>query len=249
MIFTEKRLFLKISLAFCLIQLILYIPIHITYTGEMLSIPATLAVIIGALTAALSDIAAFALPVFAALVLFLSYAYNGFWHALPRVFAFSLPYIIGALPENYLAYLAYFDSAGALFFSVIITLLIVLAVSAQILALLGIMCFFFKMPKVNRFEKKTLLPILESDPFDFSKPLAKGLFFTVLVQFLLSFIRETVSTVNYIIDNEGTYMTSELITVVLSYLFLALELFVTYVVVYKIKNVLVEKRVAERSSE
>lgn len=249
MIFKEKRLFLKSSLIFCLIQLILYIPIHITYTGGMESIPPTLAVIIGALTAALSDFAAFALPVFAALVLFLSYAYNGFWHALPRVFAFSLPYVIGALPENYLIYLAYFDSAGALFFSVVITVFIVLAVSAQILALLGIICFFFKMPKVQRFEKETLLPILEEDAFDFSKPFAKGLFFAVLAQFLLSFIIETVSTVNYIADNAGTYMTSELITVVLSYLFLALELFITYVAAYKIKNVLLQKRLAEKSAE
>ena len=241
--FTEKRLFLKSGLIYALIQIILYIPIHLTYTGGFENAPEFLTLSVGILSSALSEFAYFSLPIFAAVILFVSYAHKGFMHALPRALVFSLPYFISALPEYYLIYLKAFDSSGAIFFSFVISLLIVFAVTAQILALVGIICFFVRFPKSDRFEKKALEPLCITDMSDFSKPFAKGLLFAVLAQFLISFITEVVTVVTYIIENSGTYRTSELITIVLTFLFIALELLLTYIFAFKLKNKLIENRV------
>ena len=66
--FTEKRLFLKSGLLYALIQIILYIPIHLTYTGGFENAPEFLTLSVGILSSALSEFAYFSLPIFAAVI-------------------------------------------------------------------------------------------------------------------------------------------------------------------------------------
>ncbi len=243
--FIEKRLFLKSGLIFCAIQALLYIPVHLSYTGVISEDGGTAAVIFGALTSALSELAAFALPVIAGMILFLSYAYKGAPHAIPRVFFFSLPYLVCSVPANYLNYLAWFDTSGAIFFSFLISLFVLITVTAQMLALFGVICFFFRLPKEKRFDRSSLSPIESEDMFDFSNPLSKGIFGAVIVQFVITLVPELIETVTYFIERSGTYRTGELFTIVFTYLFMAAEILITYIVAYKLKNRIVYERLAE----
>ncbi len=246
--FTEKRLFLKSGLVFCLIQAILYIPVHMSYLSSFENWSLTGVVVFGAVASALSDLASFILPVIAATIIFISFAYKGAFHAIPKVLIFSLPYIISSVPEYYLMFLSAFDSPGALFFSGIYSLIIFAAVTAQMLALFGVICFFFRLPKDARFDKKTLSPLEDTDMFDFSNRFAKGLFGAVFVQFLISLIPEIISTVSYIIDNEGTYRIGEILTIVFTFLFVTLEMGLAYVIAYKLKSKLIYERLVNEDA-
>ncbi len=244
--FTEKRLFLNLGLIFCAIQALLYVPVHLAYTG-VFSEESILTVIIGAFTSALTEFAAFLLPLAAAAVIFISYAYGGLAHALPRVLFFSVPYLLCAVPSNYLTYLSIFDTSGALFFSLLISLFIVFAVTVQMLALFGVICFFYRMPKEERFGEKALSALKSADMFDFSNPFAKGLFGAVAVQFVLSLIPEIIETVTYFINRSGAYRTEELFTIIFTYLFMALEILLAYILVYKVKDKLIYERLMENN--
>ena len=89
------------------------------------------------------------------------------------------------------------------------------------------------------------MPLEEENSFDFSKPLAKGFFAAAFVQFLITFIPSVVDTVSYIIDKKGTYRFNELITIVLTFLFITLELVLAYTAVYKMKNKLIYERLLD----
>ncbi len=244
--FDSKRLFLKYGLIFALIEFLLYIPVHISYMDFFADAGTGFQTFWGILISLTSEVALFALPVFGALLLFIYYVYNGFARTLPRVFAFSLPYAIGSIPENYLVYLKMFDSEGALFFSAVLTLGIILIVTVQMLALFGIICFFVKLPReAERFSKKAVGIIECEDYTDFSKPFAKGLFAATFVQFLITFIPEAVSTVEYIIEKSGTYRTNEIVTIVLTLFFIIAELVFVYIFAYKFKNRLLDERLYE----
>ncbi len=240
--FVEKQLFLRSGLVFCVIQALLYIPIHLSYTGAVSSDGGVAAIVFGAVCSALSELAAFLLPIIAATILFLSYAYSGLAHALPRVFFFSLPYLLCSIPSNYLSYLALFDTAGALFFSLLVSLFVLISVSAQILALFGVICFFYRFPRESRFDKKTLAEIEERDMFNFSNPLAKGIFGAVILQFIFTLVPEVIEAFTYFIEESGTYRINELFTIVFTFLFTALEILVAYITAYKLKNKIIYER-------
>ncbi len=242
--FIEKRLFLKSGLIFCLIQIILYVPIHLSYTDALNGLGGG-AVVIGALSSALSELASFILPLAAACILFVSYAFRGAFHAIPRVLVFSLPYILGTAPEYYLVFLQAFDSLGALFFAVIYSLIIFAAVTAQMLLLFGIICFFFRFPQKDRFGRRALEPLCKEDMFDFSEPFAKGLFAAVLVQFAVALVPEIIDTVKFIVNNRGTILISEILTILFTFVFIVFEMIVSYIFVYKLKNKLLYERLSE----
>lgn len=243
--FIERRLFLPCAGIFSIIQILLYVPQHLSYTDALSDLSDTAAVIIGALTSALTNFASFALPVFAAMLLFVSYAYRGLAHALPRVFFFSLPYLLGTVPKYYIYFLSYFDSLGAFFFSAFYSLVIVLIITVQILALFGIICFFFRLKGEPRFGRTLLMPLEGEDAFDLSNPFAKGLFFATLVQFIITLIPEIKETVSYIGESKGSYRPLEIFTVVMTFLFILLEMLVSYIGTFKLKNKLLRERLID----
>lgn len=243
--FIERHLFLHCSLAFCIIQALLYIPQHLAYTGAVADLSDGVAVALGAITSALTNFASFALPVFAAAVLFISYAYRGLAHALPRVLFFSVPYIVGTVPQYYINFLSYFDSYGAIFFSLVYSALIVLMITAQMLALFGVICFFFRLNGEARFDRATLAPLEAKDALDISDPFAKGLFAAVLLQFTITVIPEIKDTVSFIIEGKGTYGAMEILTVMMTFLFILSEMLITYILTFKLKDKLIRERLIE----
>ena len=230
--FNEKRLFLKLGLLYAAIHLILYLPVHISYQDFFADAPAGVQLALGIAVSVLSEAASFVLPLLAAAVLFISYAYRGLSHALPRVLLLSLPY--------------YTDSAGAILTSVLLSLLTVIIITLEMLALFGVICFFCRLPKEQRAESRELLSLEKNEMFNFSLPFTKGLFAASLTVFAVRFITEAFSTVSYIISDAGSYRARELMTIVFTYLFITALFALSYIITYKIKSLLIESRLKKK---
>ena len=244
--FNEKRLFLKLGLLYAAIHLILYLPVHISYQDFFADAPAGVQLALGIAVSVMSEAVSFILPLIAAAVLFISYAYRGLSHALPRVLLLSLPYIVSLLPDNYLKYLYYTDSAGAILTSVLLSLLTVIIITLEMLALFGVICFFCRLPKEQRAESRELSSLAKNEMFNFSLPFTKGLFAASLTVFAVRFITEAFSTVSYIISDAGSYRARELMTIVFTYLFITALFALSYIITYKIKSLLIESRLKKK---
>ena len=235
--FNERRLFLKLGLIFAAIHLVLYLPVHISYQEFFGDAGAGLQLALGIAVSFLGEVANFILPIVAATVIFISYAYNGAAHAMPRVLFSALPYLVSAVPENYLKYLAYTDSVGAIGFSLLISLFTVLIFSVEVLALFGVMCIFCRVREGNGFSS------LEADAmFDFSLPFTRAQLFSCVTVFAIRFITEAVSTVSYIVAVAGAYRMREILTIVFTFLFITLLFVLSYVLAYRVKEKLLDNR-------
>lgn len=243
--FFEKGLFLKLGLTFSLIHVLLYLPVHLAYQDFVSDADKWVQIALGVWVSFAAEIASFVLPLVASAVLFISYAYKGAAHALLRVFVFALPYFISALPENYLTFLNYFDSKGAVFFALLFAVITVISVAAEILVLFGVIAFFYRFPKDKRFDAKVTLELEVGETFDFSNRFAKGALMASLLIFAVKLITEIVSTVSYIVDARGNFMTDEIVTVIATYVFLAAAWVVSYVITFKAKKRIIEYRLDE----
>lgn len=245
----DKKLFIKLSLIYALIHLCLYIPVHITYQEWFSTAPAGVKTAFGIIISLLSEVARFALPVFAATVIYISYIYGSFTRSVLRILFFSLPYLISFFPENYILNLSVTDSVGALLASLGSSLLSVFIVSLEVFVLFGIMYFFSRPPKIDRQSSSAAISISENAMFDFSVPFTKSLFMASLLRFVISLISVIADTVSYAVKYAGGYRTSEILTIVFTFVFTVVLWIATYTVVYELKCVLIKKRLVPEAEE
>ena len=140
-----------------------------------------------------------------------------------------------SLPYYYVYYVSdVFNSAEALMLSLLVSFLFLAFFFLQtFVCILILKCIENRNQKQIEDRKYAKL-------FDFDDHTNFGIILTVIFVFVISFIREGASTVQYLVQNLGSYRTKEIITIVLSYLILFLFAFIHYLIITLLKNKLVK---------
>lgn len=244
MCFNERRLFLKLGLIYAAIHLFLYIPMHVSYQEFFTGVPTGVQIALGIAISVLAEIVNFALPILSASVLFISAAYRGVGHALLHTWIFALPCLVSAVPENYLKYLYYTDSAGAIVASLIFSVLTALIIALEILVLFSVMYLSVRKKGEGGGISHVCASIENDEIFNFSAPFTKALFSACLVAFAVRFVSEGIDTVSYLISEVGAYRAREALTIVFTFIFITLLFLGTYVAAYKLKSNLLKNRLS-----
>ena len=83
----------------------------------------------------------------------------------------------------------------------------------------------------------------QSGVFDFSNALCAGLFATAFIQFLVCFVQEAITTVDYLKSYAGNYRAGEILYMIFSFLFIFASMLLTHMINYKLATALREKEV------
>lgn len=179
-----------------------------------------------------SEIVYLFLPLLTAALLIKPYADGGFPKSLILAIPISLAEIIYILPYRLfeLAYQGY-EIGETLFFSIIITLITLMLNYLRLLLLLSIIIFLTRLfAKSQKQKASAFAPSLEDkDPFDFSRPLTKGIFGASLTVFAFALISEIIDTVNFLLVYSGNYRMSEVLYMLFRYVFILAVLITSHV--------------------
>ena len=214
----------------------------------------------------LTKLIEFALPVALSTLLIKLYYIGGLKKALISAIYFSLPRAVYLLPYYYLYHIAFgYDSIESLGLSALVSVFGV-AVNWAVSVLLFLFARFLATrtitkvlvlelpPKVqknitpyikselkNRAEEKLLALDIPDAPFNFEHPITRGLFGAAFLGFAIGFLREVIDTISYLVDYAGYYRTDEIIYIMVCYLFLLTELFITHIITHFIFKKLFDK--------
>ncbi len=83
----------------------------------------------------------------------------------------------------------------------------------------------------------------QSGVFDFSNALCAGLFAPAFIQFLVYFVQETITTVDYLKSFVGNYRAGEILYMIFSFLFIFASMLVTHVINCRLATALREEEV------
>lgn len=194
-----------------------------------------------------SEITYMLLPLVTVALIITPYAKCGVGKALLCAIPFSLTEILYLFPYRAfeLAYSGY-EITETILFSVFITLITVILNYIKAALLLFIIIFltriFAKLQRVKKYSLESALT--DKDPFDFSKPLTKGIFGASLTVFAFAVISEIIDTVSFLYNYSGTYRTTEIIYMLFRYVFILGMLIISHVTAHYVK-----RKVAQKSAE
>ena len=219
----------------------------------------------------ITKFAEFAIPVVSATLLFGLLIERGTKSAVKGALVLALPRIIYLLPYYYLYHIAFgYDSIESILLSALVTVFGVAITFATILLLLLLARFLAskacmkpiaeklppKMQKDMTMETRTQLKKeaeksmstlgIPDTALDFSHPITLGIFSASFAGFCLNFLVEFFDTVTYLLDYAGYYRIEEIIYIVVCYLFLLAEFFVTNWIAHLIwKRICSERKIDE----
>ena len=167
------------------------------------------------------------LPVFTAVLIFFSYTFASKKRAFVHAIALTLTRLIYFAPFYYVYYMnSGYDTADSL---------ILLALHSFILLLLlygeSVILFLFMVFIAKKFDRENRVPneklLAENSPFDFGKPMTRAIFFASLIRFLVNLAEEIYDTTLFLIEYGDTLKVSEIVYMVISYLFIMATLLIT----------------------
>ena len=148
----------------------------------------------------------------------------------------SLSRLIYSIPYYYIYYVSdVFNSAESLLLASLVSLIFLLFFFLQ-----TFVCVLI-INGVERRASKVFEERQRSKIFNVDDHINFGIILSVLLVFVIFFAREAISTVQYLIENKGTYRTDEILSIVGAYLVLFLFAFLNYVLVSFIKNALLKQ--------
>ena len=83
------------------------------------------------------------------------------------------------------------------------------------------------------------------DAFDFSNALCAGLFALPFTQFIIYFVQEIITTIQYLMDFVGSYRIEEIIYMIVSFLFIFASMFATHIINCKLGKTLKENKTVD----
>lgn len=164
----------------------------------------------------------FALPIFAAAIM-LTHAQT-MKRALLSALLLSLPRLVYTIPYYYLDYVYdIYDSKEAILLSLATSAAVILFVSLKTYIFYAVMRFFIKRAGIDA-------PTFPIKPFDLERPEAFGILAASLTAFLVSLGFEIYDTVVFFIEAGTRYRTSEILSIVGSYVFLIAAFILTHAI-------------------
>lgn len=177
-------------------------------------------------------------PIISALAIFVTYAKSSVGKSLLYTVFFTLPWLIYLFPYN-----AYKYAYGGLVIEEVLLyasletlfVLAMLFLVTLLLALIMIATSYASIKlKKKPFNRAAILS--GSDPLDFSTPSAIGIFSGCSVIFLYNLVNEIVDTVQFIEYANGVYQNSEIIYIIIKYVFILGMLLFSYFTAHKLKK-------------
>ena len=174
-------------------------------------------------------------PVISATMIFLTRE-NGTKNKLLPSFIFSLPRLLYSVPYYYVYFVSdVFDSGEAIALAFLISILFVFVSFLQIFVCSMIINYIENRAGKNLEDRQS------SKLFNLDDHLNFGIVMSVIFVFIIFFVRECVSTVQYLIDNAPGYRAEEIVTIVCSFLLIFVFAFTHYVITVAIKNKFLKK--------
>lgn len=235
---TKKNKFTLIFLAIAsganiLRFLLYYISTYVTENAAMVYI-----------SSYFSEITYILLPLVTAALIIIPYAKHGIGRALLCAIPFSLTEILYLFPYRAfeLAYSGY-EITETLLFSFVITLITAILNYIKTALLLFIIIFLTRIFAKSQGSKKYSLEsaLADKDPFDFSKPLTRGIFGASLTVFAFTTVSEIIDTVSFLLNYSGTYRAGEVIYMLFRYIFILAMLIISHAAAHYAKRKATEK--------
>ena len=169
-------------------------------------------------------------PVISATMIFLTRK-NGIKNKLLPSFILSLPRLLYSVPYYYVYFVSdVFDSGEAIALAFSISILFVSVSFLQIFVCNIIINYIENRGSKSADDRQA------SKPFNLDDHLNFGIAMSVFFVFIIFFVRECVSTVQYLIDNAPGYRPEEIVTIVCAFLLLFVFSFIHYVIASAVKN-------------
>ncbi len=165
---------------------------------------------------------------------------------------YSVISFLYVLPKAYVEYMYQgYTSTDAVFYAFVQGLLnaVILYVYTLLLLLLILFLIMKFAKEKTLFSEKAKLSLSSSSPFDFNSPLSSAMFVAAVPGFIYSFIIEVVDTAKYITRYDGGYRGSEIVYIVIRYLFILLTLILTEVAIFALKRACTDRFFAGERNE
>lgn len=172
-------------------------------------------------------------------------AYSSVLHfKLPLLHAlmYSLAWLITSFAEYFIEHsYAGYTLPSALLFSFVWGLLMAVAMYAELVVLFFIIIFASRIFASRRLGGTLVLDehISKDRPFDFSDPIAVGVFSASTALFLWNLGMEIANTVNFILECAGLYTVSEIFYILFRYVFILGALLLSHFLAFFAKNKLI----------
>ena len=171
-------------------------------------------------------------PPIAALVIFLTRNEDKKSKVIPCILI-SLTRLIYSIPYYYIYYVSdVFNSSEAILLALLVSILFLGAFFLQTFVCVLLMNY------AERRANKTFEERQRAKMFDVDDHVNFGIILSVMLVFIIFFIREAVSTVQYLIESSGTYRSEEILSIVGSFLLIFIFAFIHYVLITLLKNAL-----------
>ena len=177
-------------------------------------------------------------PPLVSLIIFIARG-EGLKNKILPAFLLSLTRLAYTLPYYYIYYVAdVFDTSESIVLSLLVSFLFIAGAFLQ-----TFICIII-LNAIEKRANKTSIDRIKVRLFDLDDHLNFGIVLCSVISFIIFFVRECISTVEYLIDNAGSYRLDEILTIVLAYVLLVLFAFIYYTV-----SVLVKNRILNTASE
>lgn len=219
----------------------------------------------------------FAIPVVACCLIYFADSSQKGGKAALRCLYIALGSLIYHIPDKYLTFMnemSGISSSDALLISAIMGILEVILLWIYIMLLYAALRIVSKLlqyrknlaaltpqkkAKLGKDDKKKMLAVAKSeidaypelgDTFDTSYPLCAGLFAAAFIQFIVYLVPEVIITsIQYLTSYAGTYTMDEIVSLIVSPIFLLLSLLAIHLINYKLSHLLRPKNEEEEQSE
>ena len=178
----------------------------------------------------LSSAIEFLLPVGCAVVVYLVYPLGTRNKVLPS-FIMAAARLLYSVPYYYIYYVSdVFDSSEAILLALLVSILFVFYCALQTFICIFVISFVAKRKIANSDTNESARIFNLDDQLNF------GILISVFFIFTVFFIREIITTVEYLIESAPSYRTDEILLLIISYLLIIVFAFITYVIATSIKN-------------
>jgi len=225
----RKRVMTVTALCLVLLSLIQFLLYYVPFGFFYDSAPTLLA------ASYLIDFIEAFFPIISAMIIFLTRE-NGIKNKLLPSFIFSLTRLLYSVPYYYVYFVSdVFDSGEAIALAFLISILFVFVSFLQIFVCNIVINY------IENRQGKSTNDRQSSKLFNLDDHLNFGIAMSVFFVFIIFFVRECVSTVQYLIDNAPGYRPEEIVTIVCSFLLLFVFALTQYVIAVAVKNKFLKK--------
>ena len=152
---------------------------------------------------------------------------------------YALTTLFYYLPYYYLdMFLGGLSTPAAITLALLISLLIALLFYFVYVVLTFIIIGIYNKKTKGMYGKSLIKSLGEREAFDFSEPLALGIFVATVPGFIYNVISELINTVHFLINFAGTFKFGEILYIMFTYLFIIAMLLIVPKIAFSVKRII-----------